>query len=182
MKVGIIGTGTMGIPMAQNILKSGDSLIIYARHPEKVAALKQAGAEIVNSPAEIGAGSDIIILSLPFDPDVEEIMLGEKGVLSGARPGSIILDTTTGTPEASVQMAALCEEKGIGYLDAPISGGVKRAEEGTLTFIVGGEESIFNKAMPLMKKIGENIYRVGPVGAGRPALGGRAIEGEDPPR
>lgn len=167
MKVGIIGTGTMGIPMARNILKAGDALIIYARHPEKVEGLKQGKSKIVNSPAEVGVESEIILLSLPFDPDVEEIVLGENGVLSGAAPGSIILDTTTGTPEASVQMAALCAEKEVGYLDAPISGGVKRAEEAKLTFIVGGEDNIFDKALPLMKKLGENIYKVGPVGAGR---------------
>lgn len=167
MRVGIIGTGAMGIPMARNIIKSGDHLILYARHPEKVESLKAGGAKIVASPAEVGAESEIILLSLPFDPDVEEILLGEKGVLSGTAPGSIILDTTTGTPEASVQMAALCAEKGVGYLDAPISGGVKRAEEATLTFIVGGEDNIFDKALPFMKKLGDNIYNVGPVGAGR---------------
>ena len=157
----------MGIPMARNILKAGDSLVIYARHPEKVEALEHEGAEIVSSPVEVGTGSEIILLSLPFDPDVEAVMLGEKGILSGAAPGSIIVDTTTGTPEASVEMAALCAKKGIDYLDAPISGGVKRAEEAALTFIVGGEEDVFNRALPLMNKLGENIYRVGPVGAGR---------------
>jgi len=167
MNVGIIGTGARGLPMAQNILKAGDNLFIYARHPEKAAALKQGGARFVEYPAEVGAESEIILLSLPFDPDVEEILLAENGVLSGTAPGCIILDTTTGTPEASVQMAAFCAEKGVGYLDAPISGGVKRAEEATLTFIVGGEDNIFDKALPLMKKLGNNVYKIGPVGAGR---------------
>ena len=157
----------MGLPMAQNILKADDTLIVYARHLEKVEALKQGGAKIAKTPAEVGAESEFILLSLPFDPDVEEIVLGAKGVLAGAVPGVIILDTTTGTPEASVQMAAFCAEKGVGYLDAPISGGVKRAEEATLTFIVGGEDNIFDKALPLMKKLGNNVYKIGPVGAGR---------------
>ena len=157
----------MGLPMAQNILKADDTLIVYARHLEKVEALKQGGAKIAKTPAEVGAESEFILLSLPFDPDVEEIVLGAKGVLAGAVPGVIILDTTTGTPEASIQMAACCAEKGVGYLDAPISGGVKRAEAATLTFMVGGEDSVFDKAMPLMKKLGDNIYKIGPIGAGR---------------
>jgi len=167
MNVGIIGTGTMGKPMARNILKTGHSLIIYARHPEKVKDLEAEGAKLVASPADVGAESECILLSLPFDPEVEEVVLGEKGILAGASSGAVILDTTTGTPKAAVQVASVTAQKGVGYVDAPISGGVKGAIEAKLTFIVGGENADVKKAMPLMKELGSNVFQVGPVGAGR---------------
>ncbi len=167
MNVGIIGTGTMGKPMARNILKAGHSLIIYARHPEKVKDLEAEGAKLVASPADVGAESECILLSLPFDPEVEEVVLGEKGILAGASSGAVILDTTTGTPKAAVQVASVTAQKGVGYVDAPISGGVKGAIEAKLTFIVGGENADVKKAMPLMEELGSNVFQVGPVGAGR---------------
>ncbi|MCJ7748562.1 MAG: NAD(P)-dependent oxidoreductase [Desulfobacterales bacterium] len=167
MNVGIIGTGTMGKPMARNILKAGHSLIIYARHPEKVKDLEAEGAKLVASPADVGAESECILLSLPFDPEVEEVVLGEKGILAGASSRAVILDTTTGTPKAAVQVASVTAQKGVGYVDAPISGGVKGAIEAKLTFIVGGENADVKKAMPLMKELGSNVFQVGPVGAGR---------------
>ena len=168
MKVGIIGTGAMGKPIAHNILKkAGYSLIVYARHPEKVKDLEAEGAKIVASPADVGQESDCIVLSLPFDPEVEEVVMGERGILSGALPGTLILDTTTGTPKAAVRVAAVTARKGVGYLDAPISGGVKGAIEARLTFIVGGEKEAVEKAMPLMKQLGTNVYNVGPAGTGR---------------
>lgn len=167
MNVGIIGTGTMGNPMAHNILKAGHSLIIYARHPEKVKDLEAEGAKLVASPADVGAESECILLSLPFDPEVEEVVLGEKGILAGASSRAVILDTTTGTPKAAVQVASVTAQKGVGYVDAPISGGVKGAIEAKLTFIVGGENADVKKAMPLMKELGSNVFQVGPVGAGR---------------
>ncbi len=167
MNVGIIGTGKMGKPMAKNILKAGYSLIIYARHPEKVKDLESEGAKLVASPADVGAMTEYIILSLPFDPEVEEVVLGGKGILAGASSGAVILDTTTGTPKAAVQVASVTAQKGVGYLDAPISGGVKGAIEGKLTFIVGGEDANVKKAMPLMEKLGSNVFQVGPVGTGR---------------
>jgi len=167
MKVGIIGTGRMGKPMAKNILKAGYSLTIYARHPEKVKDLESEGAKLVSSPADVGAMSECIVLSLPFDPEVEEVVSGGKGILVGASPGTLILDTTTGTPKAAIEIGARVAKKGVRYLDAPISGGVKGAIEGKLTFIVGGEDSNVKKAMSLMKKLGSNVFQVGPVGAGR---------------
>jgi 3-hydroxyisobutyrate dehydrogenase-like beta-hydroxyacid dehydrogenase len=167
MNVGIIGTGAMGKPMARNILKGSHSLIVYARHPEKVKDLEGEGAKLVSSPAEVGAASEYIVLSLPFDPEVEEVVMGEKGILSGTSPGALILDTTTGTPKAAVDVAAVTARKGVAYLDAPISGAVKGAIEARLTFIVGGEKEAVEKAMPLMRQLGTNVYNVGPVGTGR---------------
>ncbi|NIO12100.1 MAG: NAD(P)-binding domain-containing protein, partial [Deltaproteobacteria bacterium] len=140
MKVGIIGTGAMGKPMAHNILRASHSLIVYARHPEKVRDLEAEGAKMVGSAADVGAESECIVLSLPFDPEVEEVVMGERGILTGASPGTLILDTTTGTPKAAVHIGALTVQEGVGYLDAPVSGGVKGAIEAKLTFIVGGEK------------------------------------------
>lgn len=167
MKIGIIGTGAMGLPMSINLLKSTGELFVYARHREKVTALAEQGATVVATPAELGAACKLILLSLPFDPDVEDVLLGEDGVLSRAAAGTIILDTTTGTPAAAVDMASRCLKKGIGYIDAPISGGVKRAETAELTFIVGGEKRFIDPAMPVMELLGSEIFVVGPVGSGR---------------
>jgi 2-hydroxymethylglutarate dehydrogenase len=167
MNVGIIGTGAMGLPMANVLLEAGNRLYVYARNSEKVSPLNDRGALLVNTPAGIGEKSDIIILSLPFDPDVEEVMLGDGGVLSKAGPNTIIVDTTTGTPAAAIKMSKLCSAKDVGYIDAPISGGVKRAEDGTLTFIIGGDKEHIEKAMPLLKQMGTNIFAVGQIGAGR---------------
>ena len=167
MKVGIIGTGTMGTPMSHQVLKAGHSLFIYARHPEKAKGLEGAGAKLLASPAEVGAASEFIVLSLPFDPEVEEVVLSKKGILEGASPGTLILDTTTGSPKAAVKMADVSRSKGVEYIDAPISGGVKGAIEGKVTFIAGGDAEAVKRATSLMKIMGENIYRVGPVGTGR---------------
>lgn len=167
MKIGLIGTGTMGKPMAYHLLEAGHSLIIFARHLDKVEDLKNKGAKIVDSPAEVGSQSDCVLLSLPFDPEVAEVILGERGIDKAAPPGTIILDTTTGTPQAAIGMAAELAEKGIQYLDAPVSGGVKGAREAKLTFMVGGEKEALEKVKPLLKKLGNNIYHLGPVGSGR---------------
>jgi 2-hydroxymethylglutarate dehydrogenase len=167
MKVGIIGTGAMGKPMARNILKAGHPLTVFARRPEKVKDLENEGAKVVASPADVGAQSDCVILSLPFDPEVDEVVLGDRGIISGASRGTLLLDTTTGTPKAAVQLALQLLHKGIQYLDAPISGGVKGAMEAKITFMVGGEKQAFEKVLPLMRALGTNVYHIGPVGTGR---------------
>ncbi len=167
MKVGIIGIGTMGKPMAANILKAGHTLSIYARNPEKAKALEAQGAKVVASPAEVAAASDAVVLSLPFDPEVEEVVLGSRGVAEGAKPGLLILDTTTGSTKGAIQVAERLRPLGIAYLDAPVSGGVKGAVEGTMTFLVGGDKSDVERATPLMNCMGGHIHHLGPVGAGR---------------
>ncbi len=167
MKVGIIGTGTMGKPMARHILEAGFSLFIYARHPEKAQSLKEKGAQLVESPAEIGGQCECVLLSLPFDPEVKEVILGERGVAKAAPPGFIILDTTTGTPKAAMELAQQLVPQNIHYLDAPVSGGARGAEEGKLTFMVGGDKEAFEKVKSLMKILGDNIFHLGPVGTGR---------------
>ncbi len=167
MKIGLIGTGTMGKPMAYHLLEAGYSLTIFSRRPAKVTDLKDKGARMANSPAEVGEQSDCLILSLPFDPEVTEVILGDKGVVRGASPGTIILDTTTGTPRAAMELATRLAQQGIEYLDAPVSGGVKGALNAKLTFMVGGKKEAFEKVKPLMKILGSNIYHLGPAGTGR---------------
>jgi 3-hydroxyisobutyrate dehydrogenase-like beta-hydroxyacid dehydrogenase len=167
MKAGIIGIGTMGKPMALNILKAGHGLVVFARDPEKARPLEEKGAKIAASPAEVAAASDLVVLSLPFDPEVEEVLLGSRGVAEGARAGLLVLDTTTGSTKGAVQVAERLRPRGIAYLDAPVSGGVKGAIEGTMTFLVGGEASAVSRATPLMQCMGGHIHHLGPVGAGR---------------
>ena len=167
MNIGFIGTGVMGKPMAMNILKSGFPLIVYARNPKKVKELIDNGAQLANSPLELSKVCEFIVLSLPFDPEVSEIINGKNGIRSGANRGTMIIDTTTGTPQNSIEMAAILAEKGIDYIDAPVSGGVKGAIDGTLTFISGGTEKAIEKATPVLNVMGSAIFRVGDVGTGR---------------
>lgn len=169
MNVGIIGIGAMGKPMAGNVLKAGHTLHIFARNPEKAGELAARGAKILASPADVAAVSDAIVLSLPFDPEVEEVVFGARGIAEGASPGLLILDTTTGSTKAAVHVAERLRPHGIAYLDAPVSGGVKGAVEGKLTFVVGGGGPDIERATPLMKCLGVHIHHLGPVGAGRGA-------------
>jgi 3-hydroxyisobutyrate dehydrogenase-like beta-hydroxyacid dehydrogenase len=167
MNIGFIGTGVMGKPMAKNILKSGYPLTLYARNQDKVKELINDGAQLVNSPSEVAKKCEVIVLSLPFDPEVKEIITGKNGLLSGAGNDCLIIDTTTGTPQNSIDMASLAASQGVEYIDAPVSGGVQGAIDGTLTFIVGGNEKAIVKATPVLNTMGSNIYRVGDVGTGR---------------
>ena len=167
MKIGFIGTGQMGKPMAHNLLKAKYSLNVYARRPETVSDLKSAGASFLASPAAVARDCELLILCLPTDVEVDAVIGGEVGILAGASPGLLILDATTGTPAAAQRVAQVLKSKGIGYLDAPISGGVKGAFDAKLTFMVGGEDKAIDQAVPLMEVMGTTIFRVGPVGTGR---------------
>lgn len=167
MNIGFIGTGTMGKPMAENILKSAHQLWVYARNQKKVEDLVNAGAQLVGSPAELAEKCEFIVLSLPFDPEVTEIITGENGILVNAKPGTMVIDTTTGTPQNSIEMAAVLSKQSVDYIDAPVSGGVKGAIDGTLTFISGGTEEAIEKATPVLNLMGKAIFRVGDIGTGR---------------
>ena len=167
MKIGFIGTGQMGKPMAHNLLKAKYSLNVYARRPETVSDLKSAGASFLASPAEVVRECELLILCLPTDVEVDAVIGEEAGILAGASPGLLILDATTGTPAAAQRVAQVLKSKGIEYLDAPISGGVKGAVDAKLTFMVGGEDKAIDRAVPLMEVMGTTIFRVGPVGTGR---------------
>lgn len=167
MKIGFIGTGQMGKPMARNLLKAEHALSVYARNPEKVQDLRSDGASLLLSPAEVAGRSELIVLCLPTDAEVDAVVAGPQGILGGASSGLILLDATTGTPAAAQRVAQTLKTRGIDYLDAPISGGVKGAVEAKLTFMVGGKDPVIDRAAPAMEAMGTSIFRVGPVGTGR---------------
>ncbi|MPY90026.1 MAG: NAD-binding protein [Luteitalea sp.] len=167
MNIGFIGTGVMGKPMARNVIETGNPVTIFARHPEKIADLSAAGAEVADSPAELASRSECIFLSLPTDSDVEAVVLGDDGILQAARPNTVVVDTTTGAPRFASRIASALTEHDIFYLDAPVSGGVKGAREGTLTLMLGGESAVVDRVRSVLDAVAANVYLVGPVGAGR---------------
>lgn len=167
-QIGFIGLGLMGKPMARNLMKAGFPLTIYARHPEKVQDLVAEGAALVPSSRAVGAAADVVITVLPNSPEVEEVVLGETGALAGARAGMTIIDMSTIAPDASRTLAGRCRERGVAFLDAPVSGGSTGAEAGTLSIMVGGDQQAFESCRPIFEVMGskEKIFYVGPSGSG----------------
>ncbi|NLP44185.1 MAG: NAD(P)-dependent oxidoreductase [Peptococcaceae bacterium] len=166
MKLGFIGLGKMGKPMALNLLKAGHELAVYNRSTQVVAELAAAGASAASSAAEVGKRAEVVFLCLPVGKDVKEIVAGEDGLLTTLKPGSLIIDHSTISPADSREIFAKCQEFGIGFLDAPISGGVVGAEKGTLSIMVGGAKADFDRAMPLFEILGEDITYLGDSGSG----------------
>ena len=164
-KVGFIGLGIMGQPMAKNILKAGYSLIVYNRSQEKAEILASFGAEKAESPAQLARKCDVIITMLPNSTDVKELILN-KGVAENAAPGTLIIDMTSGSPDDSRIIYTALKEKNIHFIDAPVSGGEPMAINGTLSIMVGGEIEDFNRAKPLFGVIGNKATWVGPIGSG----------------
>ena len=167
MKVAFIGLGTMGTPMALNILKSGFELTVHNRSRDKEEITAKAGALRVGSPREAAAGAEIIITCVSDTPDVEAIILGENGVIHGARNGSIVVDMSTINPSATRRIAEKLGKKGVKMLDAPVSGGSEGAQKGTLSIMVGGDPEDLEKVDPVLKAMGKTITHVGPIGAGQ---------------
>ena len=168
MRVGFIGLGIMGKPMARNLTRAGHALTLYARRPETLRDLIEAGATLASSPAEVARLTEVVITMLPNAPEVEEVVLGAQGVLNGAQPGAIVVDMSTIAPAASRHLAAACGARGMAFLDAPVSGGSVGAERGTLTIMAGGDASAFDRCRPLFEAMGrpETIFHVGPSGSG----------------
>lgn len=137
-RIGFVGLGIMGRPMARNLLEAGYDLVLYNRTREKAEDLTADGATVAESPREVAKQSDIVITMLPDSPDVREIVAGEDGVFEGIREGSLVLDMSTISPVVTKELAAEAREKGVGMLDAPVSGGEPGAEDGTLSIMVGG--------------------------------------------
>ncbi len=164
--IGFIGLGIMGRPMALNLLKAGYRLVVFDIVPEKVQALVDAGAKAAGSSREVAEQAEVIITMLPDGPDVEQAVLGEAGVLEGARPGSILIDMSSINPLTSQKLAAACEAKGVEFLDAPVSGGEPKAIEGTLAIMVGGKPEVFERVKPILRAMGSSVTLTGPVGAG----------------
>ena len=165
-KVGFIGLGIMGKPMARNLLKAGYSLTVYNRSAAPVEELVSQGSKGAASNKEVAANSDNIVTMLPDSEDSEKAILGPAGVLEGARPGSIVIDMSSIAPLVSQRIAAECAKKDVEMLDAPVSGGEPRAIEGTLAIMVGGKQEVFDKCYDLLKIMGSNVALTGNIGAG----------------
>lgn len=168
-KIGFIGLGIMGQGMANNLLKAGFGLTVWNRTASKMAPLVAAGATAVASPAEVAAQSDIIVCCVSDTPDVQAVLLGENGAIHGAKPGSLIIDCSTISPQATKAMGVTLRTKGVHLLDAPVSGGSEGAAKGTLSIMVGGDEADFERALPVLQAMGQTITHVGGAGAGQMA-------------
>ena len=161
-RVGFIGLGIMGAPMAANVLRAGFPLTVFNRTPAKAAPLVAAGAQLAGSAAEAARGTELLVLCLPTDAELRE-------VLSAARPaeGSVVVDTSTVSAVAARELAAGLSREGVGFLDAPVSGGRQGAIEGTLVTMVGGPEDIFERCLPVLQSWSKSVVRVGDTGAGQ---------------
>lgn len=166
-KIGFIGTGIMGHPMAQNLQRAGYPLTISTRTKAKTNDLIAAGAIWADTPAQVAQASDILITCLPDTPDVQQILLGDKGVIQGANPGLICVDTSTISPSATKKMGAQLADKGITLMDAPISGGQIGAIEAKLSIMIGGDKETFTKVLPVMEVMGKAVTLCGPLGSGQ---------------
>jgi 3-hydroxyisobutyrate dehydrogenase len=165
-KIGFIGIGAMGKPMSLNLVKAGYPLIVYDINPKPLEALKEKGAGVAKSIKELVNQSNVVITMLPNSDDVEEVILGENGVLESIKTGDIVIDMSTIDPSVSRKVAEACLSKGIKMLDAPVSGAQPRAVAGTLTIMVGGDEGVFHTCQDIFEAMGQNIFYCGPNGSG----------------
>ncbi len=167
ISVGYIGLGLMGKSIAKNILQAGFPLVAHNRSRAAVDELVGLGAKAASSPAEVAAQVDILFTNLPDSPDVEQVALGEQGVIAGARAGMIFIDNSTIKPATARKIAAALAEKGVLALDAPVSGGDIGARQGTLAIMVGGPAEALERALPVLQATGKTITHVGESGAGQ---------------
>lgn len=165
-KVGFIGLGIMGKPMAKNLVKAGFSLVVHNRSLAAVDELVKQGATAAGSPREVASSVEIIITMLPNSPDVESVALGANGIKEGATNGQFFIDMSTINPIVSQKIAKELEPLGVAMVDAPVSGGEKGAVEGALSIMVGGRPQDFERALPIFNALGKTITHMGPLGAG----------------
>ncbi|MBI2951163.1 NAD(P)-dependent oxidoreductase [bacterium] len=166
-KIGFIGLGTMGLPMAKNLIKAGFDLTVYARRPEPAAEVRALGARSADSPRAVAEQVEVVITIVTADPDVRAVILGENGALAGMKAGGVIVDMSTISPMTIQEIARIAETKGVEVMDAPVSGGDTGAKAGTLTIIAGGKKGTFERCRPLFEAMGKNIFHVGGVGVGQ---------------
>lgn len=167
MKIGFIGTGVMGKSMAGHLIKAGYDLSIYTRTKSKAESLLSQGAKWFDTPCDLAENVDVIISIVGYPEDVEEIYLGDEGVMMTAREGQVIIDMSTSTPSLAVEIYEIAKKFGVQSLDAPVSGGDIGARDAKLTIMVGGDEDVFNKCKPIFEKMGTNIVHQGGPGAGQ---------------
>jgi len=166
-RIGFIGLGIMGKPMALNLLKAGYPLTVLNRSAPPQNELVAAGAQAGSSPKHVAEQSDVVITMLPDSPDVEGVVLGKEGVLAGLRPGGLVIDMSTIMPSVARRIIQAVRQKGSDGLDAPVSGGDIGARNATLSIMVGGSASAFARAKPIFEKMGKNIVHIGEAGAGQ---------------
>lgn len=166
-RIGFTGLGIMGTAMSRNVMKAGYELNVYNRTAERMKPLVDEGAKPCRTPAEVGKNSELVVVCVSDAPDVEAVVMGPDGVAQGMTAGGIIVDCSTSSPQLARNMAETLEQRGIGVLDAPVSGGPEGAKNATLAIMVGGDEETFNKALPVLEAMGKSIVLVGPAGAGQ---------------
>ena len=166
-RVGWVGTGVMGQSMCQHVMAAGYSTAVYNRTREKTQALLDAGAAWADSPRALAKRSDVVLAIVGFPKDVREVFLGEPGALAGGRPGLILVDMTTSEPTLAREIAAAAARRGVGSIDAPVSGGDVGAKSGTLSIMVGGEPDVVEAVRPILECMGKTIVHQGPPGAGQ---------------
>jgi 3-hydroxyisobutyrate dehydrogenase len=167
MRIGFIGLGNMGGPMALNLMKAGHTLVVYDVRRESAKAHLDGGATWAESPKAVARAGELIITSLPGPADVEAVALGSPdGIIDGAQPGSIFADLSTNSPTVMRKLHAAFKDKGVHVLDAPVSGGVWGAQRGTLQVMVGGDEPIYNEVKEVLKAVGDKVGYMGAIGSG----------------
>lgn len=166
-RIGFIGLGLMGRPMAHHLLTAGYQVTVFNRSRRAIDELANAGAIATNSPREIAQRSDIVITMLPDGPDVESVIVGDKGLQESVRAGMLIIDMSTISPITTQHLASILEAHGVGLLDAPVSGGEEGAKSATLSIMVGGSEENFQRAQPIFGVLGKTITHCGPSGSGQ---------------
>lgn len=166
MKIGFIGLGIMGKPMARNLMKKGHTLVVSGHNKAVAAEFAKDGATVFDTPKEIAANSDIIITMLPNSPQVEEVVLGKDGVIEGAKKGSCVIDMSSIAPLSSRKIASELEKVGVDMLDAPVSGGEPKAIDGTISVMVGGKQEVFDKYKDVIGCMAASVVRTGDIGAG----------------
>ena len=166
MKVGFIGLGRMGRPMTENLLKKGFDVTVHNRSRRVVDELAKQGAHPATSPRDVAEAVDVVLTALPTVDTVEDVYLGEAGLVAAARPGQVLADNSTVGPETTRRIYEAAKTKGVGFLDAPMSGGPAGAAGATLTFMIGGDPETVEQARPVFDALGKNIHHVGPSGSG----------------
>jgi 4-hydroxybutyrate dehydrogenase/sulfolactaldehyde 3-reductase len=165
--VGFIGLGTMGAPMARNLLKAGHALTVHDLSEAAIARLVEAGARRAASPAEVAAASEVVITMLPDAPDVEKAVLGGGGVADGIAPGSLYIDMSTIDPQTTQRIGAALKVKGVDMLDSPVGKTVEHAIAGTSTLMIGGEAAVLARARPILSAMGQDLIHCGGLGMGQ---------------
>lgn len=166
-RIGFIGLGLMGKPMASNIIRKGYRVTVYNRSKRSVDELALLGASRASSPSEVAKHSDVVIDMVTDTPDVQDVLLGQNGVIEGAREGMIVIDMSTNSPDVSASTSSALSKKAVEFLDAPVTGGDKGAREATLTIMVGGKKEVFEKCLPIFQCIGKEIVYMGETGSGQ---------------